>query len=512
MRPDHSSADELKDRFSEPFFATSGDAQRARSAASDPVFLCPGQSQPVSRAVHLARLNAAWSVCDQCEWRDHTEGLAASTIDQTERIREHRLDSLRRTECGIRGPYVNALDRSLAADFARVFCRCFAEFCEIPAASDPRTHSTDTAHLIRTTLKNRSPDDPGGELAMTHEQPAFGSISPIVLGYDGRSSSLDLFAGVLAAVRECGFPVIDIGRCTAASLTAAVRTHETCIGSLLVTGSGTPGSWNGLDALDVGGDPIPVLWKNFSIRLHHGGSENVPGMHTPRNAGLASPEPRDDSAVDRMLRRIRGELAEQTDSADPSSSKTAASTTSARRILKLELPHADLRKKWAQRLVRESGDHRIIEFESAYREWLGAWFPSQGTSRILIRTDDRLICERIEWLKQRTGLELIPRAALDDSETPACRLSLSIDEDDRNFQLFGRRGERIEPERLALLINRATQSTPTHVSAHGDHASGRFWLSDSVRSGASLKTHRIRDSLAVAGLVVRLLESGHLLL
>lgn len=507
VRPDLHRMDNADGSARDSVVTSQLDVSRNSSLQAEPTFLCPGQSQPISRAVHLARLNAAWSVCDDCEWRNHSEGLATRTIEQTERIREHRLDSLRRTEFGVRGPYVNAIDRSVAADFARIFCRCFAELSD-DSASTGASSSIKKTVASRTTLQRELMADPPSELAISHVTPTFAEISPIVLGYDGRPSSLDLFAGVLAAVREFGFPVIDIGRCTAASLAAAVRSHELSAGSLLVTGAGSASSWNGLDATDVNGDPMPVLWKDFSIRLHHESSHH-PSETTERLSAIDL-DRREDSAVDELLRRIRGELSKPPDRDAINRRGDVVTLGSGSRVLRLDLPDVQTRKQWSRRLSRESGTHQVEDFESSYREWLAAWFPTQGESRVLIRTDDELIHDRARWLKSRTGVELVARGTNESSEVPACRFAIVLEEDDRSFRIAGRRGELIDPERLALLINRASQATGTQISAHGDNASERFWLSDSVRQGASLKTHRIRDGLAILGFITRLIESGYL--
>ncbi len=75
---------------------------------------------PGDNAIHLARLNVAWAGCDHCEWRFDAEGLAERTVVETGRIRSHRIDGIRRTEFGIRGQYINDLDRQTAADLTRV--------------------------------------------------------------------------------------------------------------------------------------------------------------------------------------------------------------------------------------------------------------------------------------------------------------------------------------------------------------------------------------------------------
>jgi hypothetical protein len=496
---------------------TLGDDQGVSSQRpnGEPSFLCPGQSQPVTRAVHLARLNAAWSVCDDCEWRHHSEGLATSTIEQTERIREHRADGLRRTEFGIRGPYINALTRNVAADFARIFCGCFAdsEVFGINRSADLRSEEEVQRRTSAMVLASRHSTESGIlELSLMTAR-LLNEIPPIAIGYDSRSSSPDLFAGTLDAVREFGIPVFDIGRCTSASLQAFIRSEDSCCGSLLVTGSGMPASWNGLDAMDAEGDPVPVIWKEFSVRLHHVATGQVERAESSERFIRRDDQANDDSAVDEMLRRIRGELsrAATSDMASPESAVSGHHRNSpGARHLRIDLPAPEVRQRWMRRLRRESGTHQVIAFEQSYREGLLRWYPSHGESRIVIRTDDELIHERVEWLRAQTGLELICRGTRDDADIPACRFSIWIHEDDRDFQISGRRGDVISSDRLAMMINRAIQSGASHVTAHADDITGRFWLSDSARSGARLITDRIRDALVVLGLVAKLIETGHM--
>ena len=80
----------------------------------DVMFVCPGQTGSISRSLHLARLGAAWSGCDECEWRHHTEGLPERSVSEVVRIRQQRTEGIHRTEFGVRGAWLNALDRQIA--------------------------------------------------------------------------------------------------------------------------------------------------------------------------------------------------------------------------------------------------------------------------------------------------------------------------------------------------------------------------------------------------------------
>ena len=132
----------------QPFRTTSHELFDRLEPVSGSPFVCPGNAAPVSRAIHLARLNAAWPGCDQCEWRFDSEGLAERTVLETERIRSQRVDGIRRTEFGIRGQYINDLDRQTAADLTRVFCACLHEqssfrMIPTPMSRDRQRHGSD---------------------------------------------------------------------------------------------------------------------------------------------------------------------------------------------------------------------------------------------------------------------------------------------------------------------------------------------------------------------------------
>ena len=428
----------------EPFRTTPHELLNQLEPASGSPYVCPGNNTAISRSIHLARLNAAWPGCDQCTWRFDSEGLATRTVQETERIRTHRSDGIRRTEFGIRGPYINDLDRQTARDLTRIFCVCLHDQSkqdDIPPESDPTPPAT-----------------PSGRPVPGDNQPVatLMSVAPIIVGYDARSASVDLAVGVVAASREFGMPVIDIGRCTAASIQEATRCFRGCCGAILVTGAGSPGPWGGLDVFDRSGEAVPVVWKDFGVQLEHVSSDAGP-------------------------------------------------------FLKLRLPDVSARSRWARRLTRQSGPHDIRNFEDRYREWLRRWYPPLSGIRILIRTDDVLLRQRLVWLSQSIGMEIICRDASDSTGTPNVTLAMTVPEDDRQFQVFSAANNPVSSEHLAQLLNRAVHSQASHVTAHADAASNRFWLTDAARPGAGKSTESIHDALATLGLIVRLTESKRLI-
>ncbi len=428
----------------EPFRTTSHELLDQLEPVSGSPFVCPGNSAAVSRAIHLARLNAAWPGCDQCEWRFDSEGLAERTVLETERIRSQRIDGIRRTEFGIRGQYINDLDRQTAADLTRIFSACL--------------HEQSAQHDVDAKARRLPRETRLGKTGVTEPETStaeFLAVAPVIVGYDGRSASVDLAIGVVATSREFGMPVLDIGRCTAASIQEAARSfHESC-GAILVTGAGTPNAWAGMDVFDRHGDAVPVVWKDFHVQLEHISSD-------------------------------------------------------AATFLKLRLPEAAVRRRWARRLTRHSGSHDVVNFEDRYRDWLLQWYPKQSGLRILVRTDDVLLQQRLAWISQTTGLEIICRGTHDLAVTPHVALTMTIPEDDRQFHVLNAYAQPVNSERLALALNRAMHTQSSHITAHADAASDRFWLTDAARTGTRNSTESIHDALVTLGLIARLTESKRL--
>lgn len=476
QRADKSS---LANSISKSAFSTSG-----LTRANESPFVCPGSTQAVSRAVHLARLNAAWPNCDQCEWRTDSEGLAEKTLEATERIRDHRGAGLHRTEFGIRGPYINELDRRTAADLARIFASCVNELAMAADQEFAPAVPFQTPQQYRPTTTASSGGTIPAKLMDFHS---------VVVGYDGRSSSPDIFVGVTAAIREMGLSVIDVGRCTAASIQEAARSLQGCAGIMFVTGAGKPPSWTGLDVMDAHGESVPVVWKDFGVRLQHVIS-NPPASAHEELKGVDA----DSDDLSEMLRRIRGE----TEMTAPRVPMTAH--------LRLWLPSVEDRTRWSARLSRYSGQHDVVNFEPRYREWLTRWYPQGSALRVLLRSDDPLIHERAAWLAEQTGVELFVRTLHDDVSIPSCRFAMSVFEDDRQFVINDDHNSEVTPERLALLINASIHSQSSQVTAHADAASGRFWLTDARRRSELEGTEHVRDALAILGLTMKLTESGRL--
>ncbi|MFO0979960.1 MAG: hypothetical protein U0996_26415 [Planctomycetaceae bacterium] len=453
------------------------------TAADGDYFVCPGQNMSVSRSIHLARLNAAWPVCDGCEWRFHTEGLNEKTVVETTRIREHRRQGIQRTEFGIRGPYLNALHRRMAEELVRIFCQCLVD------------RSTVQGSLQRPESKEIQPERL--------------SLAPVVIGFDGRSSSPDIFVGVSSSIREFGLPVIDLGRSTAASLQEALRCLPESCGGILVTGAGCPNSWTGLDVFDRSGDSVPVVWKDFGIRLQHPGLES---SDTPSTASLAGYDTDVPDEMSHRLQQIRSAKMLSENEGRGAVRSDAVRTSLAPRtagILQLVLPEPDQRSSWPRRMTRHSGALTLVDFEDRYRDWLSRWYPREFEQRVIVETNDQLIRQRVLWLAESQELCLIPRST-QESQAADDALTIRVDDDDRFFAFHRASGLQINAGRLADSLNRAIASHASHITVHADDVSGRFWLTDAARPSLGLSTEQIHDALAVIGLVCRLASAGRL--
>jgi hypothetical protein len=416
--------------------------------ASDRRYVCPGSHQSIDRSVHLARLHAAWDVCDHCEWNSDTEGLAQRTVNLTTEIRNQRATGIRRTEFGIRGQYINAIDRMTASRLIQLFCRHFTTDSEVLQQEEDA--SATSRHPLPT----------------------------LVAGYDGRNCSPDIFVGVITAITEYGLPVLDIGCTTHASLLEAIRSFPEAAGGIIVTGAGTRTSFTGFDVFDRQGGSVPVSWQNEGFELRSVTADHENDDNDEEGSSK--------SAIERSER-------------NPLASE--------RRQIIL-IPGENFRRQPIQRACRSSGHHQVISFEDDYRHWVRRWYPERCTGRVVLHTDSKTVAERLHWLAQSCGFEAVCRPANDPLTTIPGALTVWIGEDDRIFSFFDSARRKISGTQLADTINRSRGTASLQLTAHADEQSGRFWLTDAGRPSSGFATEQIQDAVVVTGLLMRLKHSG----
>jgi hypothetical protein len=430
-------------------------------------YVCPGSNAPISRSLHLARLYSAWSGCDACEWNSDTEGLAERGIRSTQTIRSQRADGIRRTEFGIRGQYINALDRRTAGRLMRAFCHFFTSM-------ESRT-ATECKHPGSPTLCGLS-GDPAGE-------PIRNTEPLLIAGYDGRSFSPDLFVGITSAVCQYGCSLIDIGQATACSLLEAIRRFPGASGGVLVTGAGMPPSYTGFDVFDSYGAPVPVVWKDHGITL--------------QPFWIDQHECPSDSDRIEMSARSSGSRDGLTAAESHDENKSAAPG------LLLSLPDMGSRYDAVERIGRRSGTRQIVAFEEQYREWLLRWYPDHCQIRLVVLTDSGQLAERVQWLARRSDIDVICRGSSDIQAAAAGVMTVRLHEDDRRFDVFDRSLNRVPPAQLAARINRSPLAGSLHITAHSDNQSYQCWLTDTGRPHSMHSTESIHDALAILGMLLR---------
>ncbi|RMG33111.1 MAG: hypothetical protein D6725_16360 [Planctomycetota bacterium] len=172
-----------------------------------PRYRCPGESRPITRAVHLARLAAGYAACHECSHRQDTGLLLPQLLRKvatpsTARSRGTLLDAR-----GMNGTYLNEIDRRVARRLAERFAWLLWEDRPLRwRASGPQT--------------------------LTGRRPV------VLVGHDHRASSLDLAMGVTAGLIRMSCRVLELGPSLRAECTFAVQ-HLNADAAVYVGGNET---------------------------------------------------------------------------------------------------------------------------------------------------------------------------------------------------------------------------------------------------------------------------------
>lgn len=207
-------------------------------------YQCPGESMPVTAAVHLSRLATGWHACRECPQRRELGHLVTRLVRETSGY--ERPERSLFTRDGVRGLYCNELTRKSIAEIASAVALIFWE-----------------EHNPEDPLRPRvRPGEQTIDLSLRRQRRAFGldeQIVPpphlptqeprIVLGYDPRASSPDLAIGVAESLRKWGCHVLAAGMVSRPELDFAVQAHK-AQGGVYITGGTSPVNWNGMDVVD----------------------------------------------------------------------------------------------------------------------------------------------------------------------------------------------------------------------------------------------------------------------
>jgi hypothetical protein len=243
--------------------------------ASAPVITlrCPGEAYDIPLAVHRARLAAGYAKCRHCRHHPEAVALAETGAPESQSATASgpvvemgatpiapAVAALFQPE-GIRGVYLNQLDRQLAGELAAAFAQELAR--DLPELA------TDTG-LEPDPSADSMPE--WGEGVRVLQAGVPGPV--VVLAHDERPISPDLARGVCLALRRMGCQVVDLGLATRGELGWAIGQLQG-VGGVLVTGAGKGPEWTGLDLAGPGGEPwsqpgrltdVLRTWQNGVVR------------------------------------------------------------------------------------------------------------------------------------------------------------------------------------------------------------------------------------------------------
>jgi phosphomannomutase len=162
-----------------------------------PVFTeyhCPGQSRPISRAVHLGRMAAYYPGCRTCPHQEDTGTLSLRQIKRLKELRA-RVPQDPWSEDGVTADSINQLPPPIVRKIGAAFSAWLAQ--------------QDLASI---------------------QHSAFSIQHSAVLAGDARAETAEAFAALSEGLRWADVAVIDIGSATAASTAFAVRRLQACGG------------------------------------------------------------------------------------------------------------------------------------------------------------------------------------------------------------------------------------------------------------------------------------------
>lgn len=435
--------------------------------SADPVYFCPGEPSAVTQAVHRARLAAHWPGCKNCPSRSSTESNHS--------LSESRLQ-IRPTQWGIRGVWQNALTRLKAAQL-------------IGIVTGHLLHELETdSHKTGTCGDSDSPQD------------ALPAHLTIVMGYDGRSSSPDIYAGTVSAAIQNGCHVIDTGRSTASSIQETCRTISGADFGIIITGAGETRSVTGFDVFDAYGQSVSIPWQTWGIR-----------MRSQSESGEPEQDPQIPDAMARLKQSILGNQLSPYPA--PSSINDAETVTTI-----LEFPERTSGAASRYRVSRHSGTCQLLDVESSFRNWLKKWFPESVETRVACVCFDPLTAERLEWLFLKAGLTADVVAGV-ESTSGAEQLSqrvrethaqwgICIAEDDRYAIVANQHGHCLTAEQLSAWINDSIQIARPHVTTHVPSDDDRIVIMDAGRPNQSASHDVISDGIALMGCICQIVQSG----
>jgi len=208
--------------------------------SDDTPYLCPGESLPINRAVHLARLRSHYQKCKTCPHRMEAEHFSADAHQQLEEWWNYQEKSPDRLQDGFGSQSPNEFSVQSGAVLAQAFANMRWEQ-KIGQVSLDRNNERQTISDVRPT---------------------------IVMGHDLSETSLEMMRESVRSVREQGCHIIDVGGVTPACMKFILE-HLQADAGIHATSRRKDGSGAGLDL--YGSQAMPLSSESLyevQARLH----------------------------------------------------------------------------------------------------------------------------------------------------------------------------------------------------------------------------------------------------
>ncbi|MFV0444293.1 MAG: hypothetical protein ACK5Q5_12055 [Planctomycetaceae bacterium] len=195
-------------------------------AQAGPQYQCPGESELISRAVHLSRQARFYPACRDCPHAD-VPAVPCETTTTGQVVTARRVVTSGSVPGAWRKIYLNEFDRS---DAEKLALSIAAEFWR----AHPRRARTDDDVVLNTRTETHGPD--------------------VVVARDFRPSSADIACGVVRGLRRMGCRVTELGVVCRPTMDFAVY-HLRSAGGVFITGAGGDAATTGVDV--IGEDGVP---------------------------------------------------------------------------------------------------------------------------------------------------------------------------------------------------------------------------------------------------------------
>jgi phosphomannomutase len=201
---------------------------------SPETYQCPGENYTISRSVHLGRLARFYPNCRECPHRHDTGGLARRVVRALEALPARK--TLRFDDFGVRGVYLNEIDRATAREVAGCFGLLLRQRAlDVPSAPAPSAQAEMAPHPTGIASGKR--------------------MTKVVVARDEHPCTPDLAVGAIDGLRYAGCEVIDLGVASSPCLVFCIQ-HLEADGGVMLCGDAADSSVIGLRLWRQGGGPL----------------------------------------------------------------------------------------------------------------------------------------------------------------------------------------------------------------------------------------------------------------